>query len=189
MPFSAQAVTRTSVPDRDSRGMTDSLTAEQPRFHVWLVEARLAIAERPGGGGRSHRRARRQGEQEWWRANGMTDIVSGLRSRHGLVEYGLGGFGIHWFPITDNAAAGEAVAALVQRTEALLAEDRCVLVHVDRANGWLAGVDASLRLGLGLAGNREEAMLQVARDGLPLDEVAETLVAGYVDASRGVKLA
>jgi hypothetical protein len=119
----------------------------------------------------------------------VTDIVSGLRSRHGLVDYGLGGFGIHWFPITGEKVAGRAVAALVQRTEALLAEDRGALVHVDRPNGWLAGVDASLRLGLGLAGDRNEALLQAARDGLPLDEVAETLVASYADASGGVKLA
>ncbi len=169
--------------------MTNHGRSSEPHFRLWLVDGRLAIAERPGGGGRSHRRARRIGEQAWWREQGITDIVSGLTSRHGFLDYALDGFGVHWFAISDEEGAGEAAGALVQRVEALLADDRVVLVHIDRKNGWLAGLDAILRLGLGLAGSRDEALLQVARDGLPLDEVAETLVKQYTDASMGVKLA
>ena len=34
----------------------------EPMTYAWLIPERLVIAERPGGGGRSHRRLRRDGE-------------------------------------------------------------------------------------------------------------------------------
>lgn len=67
--------------------------------------------------------------------------------------------------------------------------DRCITVHVDRPNGWLAGVDACLRVARGVAGEPEEALLQAARDGMPVDAQAELLLKSYSEATGGVKLA
>jgi hypothetical protein len=47
---------------------------------------------------------------------------------------------------------------------------------VDRANEWLAGVDAALRLDAGLAASPEEALAQAAADGLPVGDLARALI-------------
>jgi hypothetical protein len=158
---------------------------DEPRISAWLIPERLAVAERPGGGGRSHRRARRDRELAWWAANGVTTIISGMRTRHGLLEAGLAGFRIRWHPLIDLEQAGHEVRALVGCAQEELARgDGAVLVHVDRAGEWLAGVDAALRLGLGLARTRADALAQAAGDGLPLGEVARAIVAGPARRSR-----
>ncbi|MFN8109112.1 MAG: hypothetical protein U0Y82_04600 [Thermoleophilia bacterium] len=65
----------------------------EPETYEWLVPGALAVAERPGGGGRAHRIARRVGELQWWWDQGIRTIVSAKPTRHGLVDYGLAGFG------------------------------------------------------------------------------------------------
>ena len=112
----------------------------EPRTYAWLIPERLAIAERPGGGGRTHRRARRDGELAWWAANGVTSIVSGMRSRHGLLEAGLAGFRICWHPlVTDDQAAREAQALVADVRAHMDRGEGAVLVHVDRAGEWQIG--------------------------------------------------
>ena len=143
------------------------------------MPGRLAVAERPGGGGRTHRIARREAELAWWAAQGITSIVSGMRTRHGLLEAALDGFRVRWHPLIEPEQATREVPALVER--ALLEMDRGeggVLVHVDRPGEWLAGVDAALRLGVGLARGRPDALAQAAGDGLPVGEIARALVTG-----------
>jgi hypothetical protein len=150
----------------------------EPRVYAWLVADRLAVAERPGGGGRSHRIARRTAELDWWNAHGVTSIVSGMRTRHGLLEAALAGFRVCWHPLIEPDQSAREVPALVDR--ALAEMDRgegAVLVHVDRPGEWLAGVDAALRLALGLARTRGDALAQAAGDGLPVGDLSRSLIA------------
>lgn len=157
----------------------------EPMTYAWLIPERLAIAERPGGGGRSHRRLRRDGELAWWAAHGITTIISGMRSRHGLLEAGLAGFRIRWHPLVAQDQAARQAQALVADVRAHLERgEGAVLVHVDRAGEWLAGVDAALRLGLGLARTRADALAQAAGDGLPLGDVSRAIVDGAVSRVR-----
>jgi hypothetical protein len=146
-----------------------------PRSFAWIVPGKIAVAERPGGGGRTHRRERREAETAWWWAQGVRAIASGMRSRHGLVEYGLAGFAIRWHPLTGPDAAPEEMAGLVAAALEL-AEEGPVLVHVDYANEWLAGVDGALRLALGLATDPRDALLAAAADGFPVGPLAQRLV-------------
>jgi hypothetical protein len=151
----------------------------EPMVYAWLVPDRLAVAERPGGGGRSHRVARRTGELDWWAAHGVTAIVSGMRTRHGLLEAALAGFRVAWHPLGDPYQAARELPALVARAlEELARDDGGVLVHVDRPGEWLAGVDAALRLEVGLARNPADALVQAAGDGLPVGELARSLIGG-----------
>ena len=151
----------------------------EPTTYAWLIPQRLAVAERPGGGGRSHRRLRRERELAWWAAEGITTIVSGMRSRHGLLEAGLAGFRICWHPLTGDEQAARETQALVTTVRAHMErDDGAVLVHVDRAGEWLAGVDAALRLALGLARTRADALAQAAGDGLALGDVSRVIVDG-----------
>ena len=59
----------------------------QPRNFIWVIKDRLAISERPGGYGRSHRRVRRQEEMVWLRENGFSRVVSVLPSPHNMSAY------------------------------------------------------------------------------------------------------
>jgi hypothetical protein len=150
----------------------------EPRVYAWLVADRLAVAERPGGGGRSHRITRRTAELEWWSVHGVTSIVSGMRTRHGLLEAALAGFRVCWHPLTEPDPSAREVPALADRALAEMDRgDGAVLVHVDRPGEWLAGVDAALRLALGLARTRGDALAQAAGDGLPVGEVSRSLIA------------
>jgi hypothetical protein len=150
----------------------------EPRAYAWILPGRLAVGERPGGGGSNHRRARREAEQAWWRDRGVTAIVSGMKSRHGLVEYALDDFAIRWHPLIDPQQAADELPRLVASVRALLDEDgRSVLVHVNRANEWLAGVDAALRLDLGIADGLEDAAAQAEADGFPVGPLARLLAA------------
>ncbi len=158
----------------------------EPRYYAWIVPGRLAVAERPGRGGRGHRRELREAEQAWWREQGVTGIVPGMRSRHGLVEYALAGFRVRWHPLAEPAQARAELPRLVGAVRAMLEEDPgAVLVHCDRPGEWLTGVDAALRLASGLAPDPAEALAQAAADGLPVGPLAATLVGGIAAGGAG----
>jgi hypothetical protein len=149
----------------------------EPRTYAWLVPGRLAVAERPGGGGRSHRITRREAELAWWRDQGVRVVVSGMGTRHGLVEAALAGFAVRWFPIPDDDGAPAALAVLATGVQELMADaDGAVLVHCNRPGEWLAAVDGALRLRLGLAADVPEALEHVERDGLPVGSITVGLV-------------
>lgn len=149
----------------------------EPQSYAWLIDDRLAVAERPGGGGRSHRIARRQSEFEWWRDRGVRHIVSGMRSRHGLVDAALFGFGVSWCPIADDHGADDDLRRLVSTAIGRLDQDAgAVLVHVDRPGEWLAAVDIRLRLSLGLASDMGEAMAQTDIDGFPVGDTTRRIL-------------
>lgn len=149
----------------------------EPRFFVWLVPGRLAIAERPGRGGRSHRRALRESETRWWSEHGVSTIVSGMRSRHGLIEYALEGFAIRWVPLNDiDDGPGSLRELVAVAIDALEATDGAVLVHCDRANEWLAAIDAALRIALELQNDVRSALSAAEADGLPVGSIATALV-------------
>lgn len=149
----------------------------EPRKYAWIIPGRLAVAERPGRGGRSHRRDLRVAEQAWWREHGVTAIVSCMRSRHGLNEYAEDGFVVRWHPLkTPEGAREELPAAVAAARELMDAGEGAVLVHCDRANEWLAAIDAALRLGLGLARTPRAALGAAEADGLPVGSLAASIV-------------
>jgi hypothetical protein len=149
----------------------------EPSRYAWIVPGRLAVAERPGRGGRSHRRALRVAEQAWWRGQGVTAVVSCMRSRHGLAEYAEDGLAVRWHPLTDPEQAREELPRAVGAARELLAGgDGAVLVHCDRANEWLAAIDAALRLGLALARTPRAALRAAEADGLPVGSLAASIV-------------
>ncbi|HWH14665.1 MAG TPA: hypothetical protein VNT51_07950 [Miltoncostaeaceae bacterium] len=159
----------------------------EPRKHAWIVPGRLAVAERPGGGGRAHRRERRRAEQAWWRDQGVDLIVSCMPTRHALVDYVVDGFAVRWHPLTDPESAPARLRAMAAEA-AMLVEtgDHVVLVHGDAATEWLAAVSASLRLQLGLAAGPREALAAAAADGLPVGSLASRLLTGDEPAVTAV---
>ena len=146
---------------------------EEPRAYAWVVPERVAVAERPGGCGRAHRREARVEELEWWRDHGVVAIVSGMRTRHCLDDYAARGFEVRWHPLKDPEQARDAVVALAREVRDLLeTHDGAVLVHCDCANEWLAA-----RHDLALAGERvpaaERGLADAAHLGRLLDHVVQ----------------
>ncbi len=150
----------------------------EPRIYAWIIPGRLAVAERPGGVGRSHRRELRFAEMEWWRAQGVVAIVSALKTRHALADYLEQGFLVRWHPLSSVEQARSEMTALVATVQELLATPgvTAVLVHCDGAGEWLAAIDASLRLGLGLQRTPTAALRAAAEDGLPVGSIATSIV-------------
>ena len=150
----------------------------EPTTYAWILPGRLAVAERPGGGGRMHRRERRIAELDWWREQGVVAIVSGMRSRHALAEYAEDGFTVRWHPLRDPDQARQELPLLGGggAGAARAPASGAVLVHCDRANEWLTAIDAALRLGLGLARTPRSALRAAAADGLPVGSLAASIV-------------
>lgn len=156
----------------------------EPRTYAWIVPGRVAVAGRPGGCGRAHRRTARIRELDWWRDHGVVAIVSGMRTRHCLDDYAARGFEVRWHPLTDADQARDASVALAREVRDLLAaRDGAVLVHCDCPNEWLAAIDAVLRMELGLARTSRTALRHAAADGLPVGSLATSIVARPTSAA------
>lgn len=151
--------------------------------HTWLVPRRLAIAERPGGGGRSHRISRRSAELEWWEAQGVRTIVSTHPARTGLLDAALAGFAVRWYPMRDEAGAPEALDRLARGVADLLASDEAgaVLVHCDRSGEWLTAAGAVLSVWLGCSDGTRDALADMRQAGLVVGSTAIGLVSAWED--------
>jgi len=115
----------------------------EPRRIWWARPRKLLAMERPGGGGRSHRPARREGEIAWLAAHRVRAVVSTMATRHNLAAYEAAG--LHWHhvpvPVTaDGAAALEEILVLL-RTE--LRAAGAVAVHGNRHTDFVAAVCAA----------------------------------------------
>lgn len=150
----------------------------EPRTYAWIIPGRLAVAERPGGVGRMHRRELRFAQLEWWRSRGVVAIVSAKPTRHALADYVEQGFIVRWHPLRDEQQARTELPSLVDTVRELLETPgvTAVLVHCDGAGEWLAAIDASLRLGLGLSRTPRTALRAAAADGLPVGSLATSIV-------------
>lgn len=160
--------------------------ALRPPPHAWIVPGALVIAERPGGGGRSHRTARRHAELEWWKQQGVRTIVSGMRARNSLTEYATLGFGVRWHPLINLAQGRSEMPRLAESVAEVLAREPGVaLVHCDRVTEWLAAMDAAIRMRLGLARTRRSALAQARADGLPVGDLSRELLGNMKAGGMG----
>jgi hypothetical protein len=99
-----------------------------------------------------------------------------MRTRHALAEYAEEGLAVAWHPLKDPQQAREELPRALEAVEGLLAGNGAVLVHCDRANEWLAAIDAALRLRLGLARTPRAALRAAEADGLPVGSLAASIV-------------
>jgi len=115
----------------------------RPRNFYWIMKDRLAICERPGGRGESHRRVRRTEEISWIRQQGFNRIVSLIPSSHNLHNYSEQNIAWSHWPIVDNEDFTGRLGPLFEALESLLARGEKVLVHrrglTDEVCGFMAG--------------------------------------------------
>jgi hypothetical protein len=144
---------------------------------IAVVPGRVYVAERPGGGGRSHRAARREHDLAALHAAGVRTIVSLQRSRHALVEYAQEGFGTRWHPLRDVwQARQELPRAADDVADVLQREPGAVLIHVDRVSEWLAAAYAVMLVRLADSHSIATALTAADVAGLPVDDLARELV-------------
>jgi hypothetical protein len=151
------------------------LQMEQPRKIWWARPRKLCALERPGGGGRSHRRARREAEIAWLRRNGVRLVVSVMPSRHNLPDYERAGLEHRHVPVAKGADAPAALDELLRLLRRELRSRGAVAVHGDYvADAAVAACALHLRDLRGT--DPAESLAAAAEAGLELTPEAEALV-------------
>lgn len=112
----------------------------QPRNFAWVIKGRLAVCERPGGYGASHRRVRRQEEIIWIREQGFGMVVSLIPSPHNLHNYEELGVPFLHRPFGAQDDARRVLAQLYPELHELLAAKVKVIVHAEEVGDRVAGV-------------------------------------------------
>ena len=122
-----------------------------PRNFSWVIKGQLAVSERPGGYGASHRRVRRQEEIIWLREQGFSRVVSLLTSPHNLHIYDeMDMVWVH-VPFGRHDDAAQMLAQLLPELRRLLANGERILMHQDAVEDTLQGVIGAYLLYAGLA--------------------------------------
>jgi hypothetical protein len=121
-----------------------------PRNFSWVIKDRLAVCERLGGYGESHRRVRRQEEIIWAQQQGFTHVVSILASPHNLHAYEEAGMPAIHIPFGSHDDAVEVLGRLYAELRQRLAAGEKLLVHQDDLGDRLQGAMGGYLLYAGL---------------------------------------
>jgi hypothetical protein len=113
-----------------------------PRNFAWIIRDRLAVSERPGGFGSSHRRVRRKEEIIWLRVQGFTRVVSLLPSPHNLAAYEEEGLAHAHYPLSPNTDPTAVLADFYADLDRSLKEGLRILVHQDELGDRVMGAVA-----------------------------------------------
>lgn len=134
-----------------------------PRSFAWALRDHLAVCERPGGYGPSHRRVRRTEEIVWLKAQGFTIVVSTLAAPHNLHAYDEAELAYRHRPLGRHDDPSVVLAALYPEVRALLADGERVVVHHDEVGDRLEGVVAGYLVHAGLVEEPARAIAMVER--------------------------
>lgn len=134
-----------------------------PRHFSWVIQDQLAICERPGGYGDSHRRVRRQEEIIWVREQGFTKVISLIPASHNLHNYTE--LEVSWLhrPLRSHDEPGPVLAGLFPDIERLLADGDKILLHGDELGDRIAGIVAAYVIWSGLVPDAPKATMLVER--------------------------
>ena len=111
----------------------------EPRRIWWARPRKLCALERPGGGGRSHRPARREAEIEYLRDAGVRVVISLMQTRHNISAYeDVGLQAIHLPVEEDRDGLLEAVEVVRRETR----KPGVVAIHANRHTDFVAAVCA-----------------------------------------------
>jgi hypothetical protein len=141
----------------------------------WARPRKLCALERPGGGGRSHRPDRREGEIEYLVASGVRLVVSTMTTRHGLGDYEQAGLEWHHVPVESCASGESALEELLGLLRRELRRRGAVAVHGNRHTDFVAALCAGhLHEARGL--DPAQGLAAAAEAGLNVTPAAATLL-------------
>ncbi|MDP7550302.1 MAG: hypothetical protein QF896_03805 [Acidimicrobiales bacterium] len=121
-----------------------------PTAFAWIIQDQIAVCERPGGFGTSHRRVRRQEEIIWIRENDFDTVVSLLASDHNLHNYDE--LDVAWVQLPFSGADDglERLVGVFERFEEMTRDGRRIIVHRDELNDVVCGLMGAFLLWRGL---------------------------------------
>lgn len=133
----------------------------RPRTMSWIVPHRLAIGERPGGSGTTHRRIRREEEICWLQKNDFDAVVSLLQAAHNIPMYEDAGLHAVHIPIPPGDAPRylDEVFSVLDRL--VREEDAKTFVHADDVDDELCGLVGAWLLHAGLVANQPSAVATI----------------------------
>ena len=141
----------------------------------WARPRKLCGMERPGGGGRSHRPARREAELDYLKQSGVRLVISTMTTRHNLSDYEAAGLDWHHTPVASCAEGAEALDELLGLLRRELRKRGAVAVHGNRHTDFVAALCAAhLHESRGVA--LEDALLDAAEAGLAVTPEAAALL-------------
>lgn len=147
-----------------------------PRHFTWILKDKLAICERPGGVGDSHRRVRRQEEIIWLRENGFGCVLSIISAPHNLHNYDELQLPYRHRPF-NNEQSDAYLKALYTEIRDLLAHGNKVLVHGDEVGDRIVGVMGGYIRWAGLVEDPTQAIQVTERlAGRQLDPFAREII-------------
>jgi hypothetical protein len=160
----------------------------EPRRIWWARPRKLCVLERPGGGGRNHRIARRVGEIEWLKARGVRMVVSVMRSRHNLTAYDAAGLDWQHIPVRRAEAEAEALEELLPLLGWELKLPGAIALHEDVQTDFVAAV-AAAHLHEARGVDPAEGLRRAAAAGLTVTPAACALIGVEVGDVEGVAAA
>lgn len=113
-----------------------------PRNFAWVMKDRLAVSERPGGYGDSHRRVRRQEEIIWLREQGFTCVISIIPAPHNLHNYDEYEVAYRHRPMNFEEQTPAELEAFYVDLRDLLEAGAKVLLHGEELGDRIAGLMA-----------------------------------------------
>lgn len=150
----------------------------QPRSLSWILPHRLAIGERPGGYGTTHRRIRREEEIAWLKKEGFVAVVSLLPGTNNLQAYDEAGLRFMHLPVTWDDVEDRLGAIFDDLDQLALRDEAKTYVHGDDVDDLLVGICGGYLLHLGLVQNHPSAVATIeAATGRPLGPEGRAIVA------------
>jgi len=149
-----------------------------PRHFTWILKDKLAICERPGGYGESHRRVRRQEEIIWVRENGFGMVVSIIPAPHNLHNYDELGMPSRHRPFSSEDL-DVWLKSFYQELHELLRGGTKVIVHGEEVGDRIAGIMGGYIRWAGLVDDDTQAINVTERlTGRQLDPFARNVILG-----------
>jgi hypothetical protein len=127
------------------------MTGLEPRSFTWVIQDRLAVAERIGGSGFQHRRVRREEEIAWLEHHGVNAVLSLLDGNQNLAAYEEGTLACFHEPLVDLES--ETISAVFAAMDKALVPGAVLLVHRDNIDEAVAGILAGYLVHSGLIGD------------------------------------
>lgn len=129
----------------------------EPRHFRWIIKDRLAVCERPGGYGDSHRRVRRQEEIIWLRQNEFDRVISLISSSHNLHNYAELDMPFRHVPFAGPQDGPEVLLAVLATIRDHLMTER-IIVHREELGERIAGLVATYLLWMDLVPSGPDAI-------------------------------
>lgn len=130
----------------------------RPRRFTWIVKDRVAVCERPGGYGESHRRVRRQEEIIWIRQNEFAFVVSLISSTHNLHNYEEMGLPFHHVPFRGPKGGPLDLTRAMASIRDHVTDNERIVVHREEVGEKVMGLVAAYLWWTGLVHSGPQAI-------------------------------